>query len=164
MINSVLLGIVALGSLFLQVLTVNEMSLVNYTPNIILPILVYSQFYINSRYHITLFFIIGLMLDCSNPLLFGTFTFSFIAVSYLVTLIRNNLDLQILFNRLVLIVATNALLYLIYNLMFSIYYHQSVFTFFLSFGLGIIINTLLSIVIIIVLDFIRLLKLDLTND
>lgn len=162
--NSVLLGIVALGSLFFQVLSVNEMSLVNYTPNIILPILVYSQFYINSRYHITLFFIIGLMLDCSNPLLFGTFTFSFVAISYLVTLIRIHLDLQILFNKFVLITATNALLFLIYNLMFAIFYHQSGLEFLLSLGIGTVLNTLLSIVIIAVLDFVRLLKLDLTND
>lgn len=162
--NSVLFGILAVISLFLQVLHLNDITLMNYIPNIIIPILVFSQFYLNSRYHTVLFFLIGLMLDCSNPLLFGTFTFSFITISYLVTLIKNHLDLKIFTNKLVLIASANALFYLIYNLLFGVYYHQSMPTFFITLGISITLNSLLSVIVIGILDFIRLLKLDLSHE
>lgn len=162
--NSVIFGVLAVISLFIQVLHLNDISLINYIPNIIVPVLVFSQFYINSKYHTVLFFLIGLMLDCNNPLLFGTFTFSFVAVSYLITLVRNHLDLRLFSNKLILITSANALFYLIYNLLFGVYYHQSMLSFFLSLGISIILNSLLSTIVISVLDFIRMLKLDLSHE
>lgn len=162
--NSILLTLISILALFYQALTVNEISLMGYVPNIIIPILIFDHFYLKLNHHTILFFLIGLALDCSNPHMFGTITISFMIISYLVTTIRDHLDLQIFANKLVLISAINGVFYLIQSFFISITYQQKFFSLFISFLVSLVINTVLSIIIISALDFIRMLKLDLTNE
>lgn len=162
--NALLLSALAIFGLFFQVLTLNELTFFNYIPNILIPILIFSHFYLNLNYHAILFFLIGMSLDCSNPLLFGTFTFSFMVLTYIVTLIRDHIDLQIFVNRLVLIAICNGIFHLIYFFFVSISYKQTFPTLILSFLFSTVLNIVFSFIVIAVLDFIKMLKLDYTND
>ncbi len=162
--NSVLLSILTLFGLFYQVLTLNEVSLFNYIPNILIALLIFSHFYLNINYHTLLFFLVGLALDCSNPLMFGTITFSFMLISYLTTTIRKHIDLHIFVNKLVLVVVSNAVFYLIYLFFSTITYKQPFPIILLNFAISLFLNTIFSVIIITVLDFIRMLKLDYSNE
>lgn len=162
--NSFLLSILSIFGLFYQVLTLNELSLFSFTPNILIPILIFSHFYLNINYHSILFFLIGISLDSSNPLLFGSITLSFMLVSYLVTLVRDHLDLHIFANKIVLISLCNAVFYLIDLFFTAITYPQKFSSLLITFLLSLLLNTIMSIIVIGILDFIKMLKLDYSNE
>ena len=149
---------------YYQTLSLNDLTLFSYIPNIIIPILIFSHFYLNITYHSILFFLIGLSLDCLNPPLFGTYTLSFMLLSYLITTIKNHIDLHIFANKLAMITICNVLFYLIYHFLISIVYKQDFISLLISFFISLISNTILSIIIIGLLDFLRMLKLDPTHE
>ena len=162
--NFILLILLYIFGLFYQVLTLNEIVLLIYIPNILVPLWIFSHFYLNINYHTTLFFLLGLSLDSSNPLLFGTFTLSFMVISYLVTVIRDHLDLHIFANKLVLISLCNAVFYTIYFFFAAITYRQTFISLILDFIISTILNTIFSIIIIGILDFIKMLRIDYSDE
>jgi len=158
--NSLLFTILSIIALFYQVLTINEVTLLNYVPNILIAILIYSHFHLNLTFHTILFFMIGLALDTSNPPLFGTFTLTFMILSYLITIVRSHIDLRILANKLVLILVCNSIVYLLYYLFVGLTYNQDFLSLLIAFIVGTLLNTIISIIIVGILDFINLLKLE----
>ncbi|MBI9031826.1 hypothetical protein JEZ13_07500 [bacterium] len=162
--NSILLIILSIFGLFYQVLTLNEITLYNYIPNILIPLLIFSHFYLHINLHSILFFVIGIALDCSNPPLFGTYTLSFMVLSYIISTIRNHIDLHVFVNKLVMILICNGIFYLLYNLFVGIAFRQSFLTPIISLFISMILNTIISLFVIGLLDFIRLLKFEYPNE
>ncbi len=158
------LTILSVLSLYYQTLVLNEVSFVYFIPNIIVSLLIFSHFYLHINFHTFLFFLIGLAMDCNNPPLFGIYTFSFMTLSYLITLIKNHIDLDIFANKIAMISLSNAAFYILFSLMSAIVYKQSYLEMAITFIVSSALNTLLSFLVISLLDFLRMLKFDPTNE
>ncbi len=159
-----LLTCLTLISLYYQSLILNELTILSYVPSIILPLMIYSHFYVNISYHSVLFFLVGLALDVNNPQLFGINTFAFMVLSYLITLIKNHLDMNISANKLAMISLCNGAYYLLYYLVSMLVFKQALLHISLSFIISLILNTVLSLILISVLDFLRMLKFSPNNE
>lgn len=162
--NIFLLTLVSILTLYYQTLIVNNLSIYSYIPNIIVPTLIFCQFYLNNTYHSILFFLIGLALDSINPPMFGSNVLSFMILSYLISFIKAHLDLHIFANKIALITLSNAVFFLIYYIVNAIAFQPDFLFLLANFFLSLILNTLLSFIVISILDFIRMLKLDTSND
>lgn len=162
--NSISLTIFSFLSLYYQTLVLNDLSLGYYLPNILISLLIFSHFYLHINYHTVLFFLIGIALDCSNPIMFGFNTFSFLTISYLITLIKNHIDLTVFANKIAMIAVCNIVFYLLYVILASIVYQQTILALLFTFIMSFIINTICSLVIISILDFLRMLKFDPSNE
>jgi hypothetical protein len=85
-------------------------------------------------------------------------------LSYLITLIKNHIDLDIFANKIAMISLSNAAFYILFSLMSAIVYKQSYLEMAITFIVSSALNTLLSFLVISLLDFLRMLKFDPTNE
>ena len=145
---------------YIQLLHVNEFNIGQYIPNIVLPILIFTQKRFNPKLHLIFFFIIGLMIDSMNPILFGNCTFSFVIAILVHKILNSHLELNLIANRVFLIFTVNVIFYAIYFINYSFSYGQFGLMLLLYFLIAILVNTLLSIFIITIFELLHNLKLD----
>lgn len=135
-----------------QYLYVNNIMLFHFIPNILLSLLIYSHLKVDLRIHAFIFFVCGIMLDCTNPLMFGVNTFGFMLASYAVSIMKEHLDIRSITNRIIIVLMVNILYYLLFSITYSVVYSFDLLEFALSVLLGSLINTLLSVLLILCYD------------
>ncbi len=158
--SSIILVILTLVSSFYQALFINEYTLGIYVPNIVLSLFIFSHHISNKYTHLITFFIIGLVLDSLNPIMFGTNTLSFMLLISLNNTLKAHFSLDLVVNRLLQIFAINLIYYGLYFINYAIRFEIDFISSLLFQLLGILINFVITLILFFIFDLIIHLKLD----
>jgi len=131
---------------------------INITPNIILPWVVYISVFLHSKYALTFTFFISLANDLLNPQLLGFTTMLFILISYFISAYHTSVNKEKLSTTVFSMLLVNLVFYLVQWLYFAFTVTQP-FALLLKAVITIGYNTLLSVVLIYVIYLVDKLRM-----
>jgi len=150
MIERIKLLIIGIILLVISAIFAEDITVVNITPNIILPWVVYISIFLPSKYALSFTFFISLANDLLNPQLLGFTTMLFVVISYFISLYHTSVNKEKLTTTVFSMLVVNLLFYLVQWIYFSFTSSQP-FALLLKAGITIGYNTLLSVALIYVI-------------
>lgn len=156
MIRFVLLGIVVV---YIQYFSADNISIIDLTPNILLPFIIYLSIFKKANAALIFSFIFGIILDLNNPPSFGITTFNFVIIAFILINIKSMINKGQILAYFSVILMTNFVFFLSSNLIIYIFQINQTFPITKILILS-LYNTVISIIIILILFNFNKLKIS----